>query len=99
MHPDTLNLVPTGISDRCTPLANLNITWHDTIYPGSCYGNDTIYRYWIIEDLCGNATTQLQRITRIDTIAPTFTQPNDTIINCDVSPLADSLSSFPSDIL
>ncbi|MCG6190126.1 HYR domain-containing protein, partial [Maribellus maritimus] len=71
-------------SDNCDGIVTVTQHWTDT-NPGGC--NLTIYRYYVIEDECGNADTLVQNIFVIDTIPPTLNGiPVDETINCDEYP-------------
>ena len=65
--------------DNCSPLT---LDFVDVIVPGPCDGTDTIQRTWTATDACGNSSSGLQIITRIDDTAPTFTTPADVTIDC-----------------
>ena len=51
-----------------------------------CPINRVLYRHWSLSDACGNATTQIQVITFIDTIAPLFSAPPDLSLSCETDP-------------
>ncbi len=76
----------TNAMDNCTG-NTVTITYLDNIVPGICPAIDTILRVWSIMDTCGNLAQHIQRITRIDTVPPTFTVPPDTVLNCDLDTL------------
>lgn len=75
---------PTMVADNCAPLDSLTVEiLSETVIAGSCENNFTIERQWRVADVCGNDSIQLQRITVIDTIAPTINTPaGDLVINC-----------------
>ncbi|MBK9271542.1 MAG: T9SS type A sorting domain-containing protein [Saprospiraceae bacterium] len=65
--------------DNCTSM--LEATYQDSVATGTCEGTTIIYRSWMLEDECENqADTQVQIITVLDTILPTFTIPADITI-------------------
>lgn len=82
--PATTGMV-NDAEDNCT---NVTISFSDMLVPGECPAVDTIIRTWTVEDACGNASTGIQRIARIDNDPPTFTVPSDVTIECteDTSP-------------
>lgn len=73
---------PSMLQDNCdTTLAV--VLDSDVLIPGSCENNYTIERLWVLTDDCGNTTSMVQRITVIDTIAPTLSvQASDLVLNC-----------------
>jgi hypothetical protein len=67
---------PTNLSDDCTPIENLQVSYSDVETPGSCEGSVILLRTWIVTDACGNSTEKIQTIHVNDnTLAPTFTAP------------------------
>lgn len=86
--PNNLMLtgLPTEITDNCdADIANRPALFEDQIIPGNCPSNYTIERTWTVEDTCGTVSLPAtQIISVVDTIAPSFTAPRDTILsNCD----------------
>ncbi|MFZ4401936.1 MAG: T9SS type A sorting domain-containing protein [Bacteroidales bacterium] len=91
-----VNDLPTGLAgdvnneaDNCS--TGLQATYTD-VKTINCEGSYTISRTWSLTDHCGNsATGQVQTITVLDTIAPTFTKPSDITLyksqNCEVNDL------------
>ena len=74
----------TNESDNCS--TGINATFTDAIADGDCAGKKTITRTWSLVDNCGNsAADQVQTITVLDTIRPTFTRPADITIYADAS--------------
>ena len=75
----------TNESDNCS--SELQATFVDTITDGSCNGSHIITRTWNLKDNCGNAATsgQVQIITVLDNIAPTFTAPASATIYTDAT--------------
>ena len=59
-------------SDNCSLDLIIN---EDSIIPGVCPNNYTIYRRWTAIDECGNQDTCVQLITVQDTTGPQFTVP------------------------
>mgnify|MGYP001824278810 CR=1 FL=1 len=64
------------------------MSFSDEVVVGDCPAKDTIYRTWTATDECGTETSQVQVITRIDTVGPMITVPSDTTISCSVDTLA-----------
>ena len=50
-------------------------------------------------DDCGNSTVEIQTVTVADTLDPTFTVPNDTIVYLDVNCQLDTLTSDIGDVV
>ena len=74
----------TDEADNCS--TGLNAAFYDMVVAGNCQGTKIITRTWILVDNCGNhATNQLQTITVLDNIAPTFTRPADITIYTDAN--------------
>ncbi len=93
-------------ADNCT-LVGLDATYSDDVNPGTCEGEQIITRTWFLEDDCGNTTTQVQTITAVDMIVPTFPKPADVTItteldgaNCptvaDISLMVDQMNPITS---
>ena len=59
-------------------------TYSDITMDTPCPNEIVVQRTWELADDCGNLTTDIQTITLIDTIAPTFTLPSDVTIECTV---------------
>lgn len=83
----TIPSVPNNITanDNCDPSPAIVFTEVSTKgnNPNSCAFYDyTITRTWTVTDKCGNIDTQNQMITVKDNVAPTFTLPSDTSIEC-----------------
>ena len=72
----------TDEADNCD--TTLDATYSDSVTDGSCTNESIITRTWTLSDDCGNTTTQTQRISVLDTTAPTFTVPADITVECDV---------------
>jgi uncharacterized repeat protein (TIGR01451 family) len=65
----------TDEADNCS--TGLEATYIDEIVDGACPGTHIITRTWSLVDICGNsAEDQIQTITVLDNIAPTFTCPS-----------------------
>jgi SprB repeat/Secretion system C-terminal sorting domain/Dockerin type I domain len=70
--------------DNCS--TGLNATYTDVVSDGTCEGSKIIKRTWSLVDKCGNkAADQVQTITVLDNIIPTFTRPTDKTIFTDAS--------------
>ncbi len=82
---DTATLGSIIVTDNCTAVADITVTYSDVTIPvdsrvdytlpevsrTSTHVKDTIYRTWKAEDACGNvAAEQTQTIVVVDTIAP-----------------------------
>ena len=91
---DSLPATTGDVIDATDNCSDLTISFTDAVSAGSCDGEDVIVRTWSVEDACGNISLGVQTITRIDTVAPTFTVPVDTVIACD----QDSLSATTGDV-
>ena len=78
----------TDEMDNCA--TGLEATFLDiSMEEDTCIGESRIQRIWTLVDVCGNMRTDTQMIQRIDTVAPTFTVPSDTVLDCIL--LIDSL--------
>ena len=67
--------------DDCDPAPA--VTFTETVLPGDCDGESIITRTWTATDACGNAVSDIQVISLVDTIAPTLTVPADVVISCE----------------
>ncbi len=75
----------TNEADNCSTGIEATYT-DDTVADATCEGKKVITRTWSLVDNCGNsAADQVQTITVLDTIRPTFTAPANTIIYTDAS--------------
>ena len=78
---DLSNLALTGDvtdeADVCS--ASLTTTYSDVVSTtaGSCLANNKVTRTWTVTDGCGNASSQQQVITIVDTTAPVVTYESD----------------------
>ena len=84
---DAIPAAANGVTatDNCD--ANPNITFDETIEPGTCAGSYTIVRIWTATDDCGNAATEEQRITVGDNTAPELSGvPANAEYECDAVP-------------
>jgi hypothetical protein len=69
----------TNETDNCS--AGIQATYSDATVNGACEGSKIITRTWHLVDNCGNtAADQVQTITVLDNIPPTFTRPADITI-------------------
>ncbi|WP_206082057.1 gliding motility-associated C-terminal domain-containing protein [Maribellus sediminis] len=73
----------TDEADNCS--SALQATFEDELADGNCMGEKVITRTWTLVDDCGNTATDVQVITVLDTIDPTFTAPNDITIYADAN--------------
>jgi gliding motility-associated-like protein len=71
------------LRDNCD--LNPVLSFTDEIAPNvdpNCKRTYELRRLWKSEDACGNSAVRRQIINVVDNIAPTFTPPRDTIIDC-----------------
>ncbi len=86
---DPNNLELTGnvsdAADSCTE-GMLEATYEDKPLEddAACEGSATIQRTWSLADACGNTATAVQIITVQDTTPPTFTAPDNIVVECDI---------------
>lgn len=75
---------PTDLSDNCTPIDSLDVTFTDDIISdGICGDAFTIRRAWRVSDRCGNSRVRTQEIIVRDEIKPTFTPPvAEVVVSC-----------------
>ena len=79
---------PATATDNCGMDPNEPISYVDVDNLGGCNGTGSITRAWTALDACGNTTEDVQIITVIDTIAPSFTlTPANITVQCDDSTL------------
>ena len=79
---------PATATDNCGMDPNTPISYTDVDDLSGCNGTGTITRTWTALDACGNTTEDVQIITVIDTIAPSFTlTPANITVQCDDSKL------------
>ncbi|MGB4848140.1 MAG: hypothetical protein WBP41_09500, partial [Saprospiraceae bacterium] len=79
---------PTAVHDNCT--ATPAVTHSDVVTSG-CTGSYSIARTWHVVDACLNAAfNQIQTITVLDTIRPTFVRPVNVTLYKNANCLADS---------
>ena len=72
-------------TDNCDPIPT--ITVDSTITAGSCTGTYILTREWTAEDDCGNAVTESQTLTIVDTQAPNLAGvPANVTVECDAIP-------------
>ena len=68
------------VSDNCDE--EVELTWAEVITPGNCLDAYSLVRTWTATDDCGNTLTRSQRITVVDSKAPTFEGvPNDVTVD------------------
>ena len=79
----------TGVSDACTAAPIITYVDDETNLSG-CNATGSFTRTWTVTDDCGNATIQTQTVAILDTLAPSFTIPSDTIVYLDASCLVDT---------
>ncbi len=94
---------PTA-TDNCSDAADIAIVEDRMEVPGECPGSYSIVRTFTATDDCGNAATQVQTITIVDTTPPSWDFfPEDLVSDCsDTRPLDDATAmdgcSGPADI-
>ena len=72
-------------SDACDPSPAL--TFVESVTPGACPQARLLTRTWTATDACGNATTQSQRLTVVDAVAPSLAGvPADATVECTAIP-------------
>ena len=69
-------------TDECS---SVDVTYDDSVSPGTCQQEITITRTWTATDECGNIATCDQVIDVVDTTAPVITCPADVTLTCDDS--------------
>ena len=92
---------PFGINDNCSSVINTIYT-DDLSNLIGCNSTGTLIRTWSVEDECGNIATGIQNIEIVDTLAPIFTIPNDTILYLDLNCIVDTTTTstgIPNDLL
>lgn len=85
---DLIALGLDTITDNCTTVAtDFTVTFADDTTDVACVdkAKATILRTYTVADKCGNTSTVAYTITVKDTVAPTFTAPNDTTVYKDSS--------------
>ncbi len=91
----------SNASDNCDTQVG-NAVYTDQVFSDSfCGESRVIHRTWSLSDSCGNTLFDLQVITVIDTLLPSFTTPNDVTINCgddpnDLNLVGDVIDEFDS---
>lgn len=103
---DLIALGLDTITDNCTTVAaDFTVTFADDTADVACFekAKATIQRTYTVADKCGNASTVSYKITVKDTVAPTFTRPDDITIykdstcNADITVLATGDATNVSD--
>ena len=83
---DTISVDTPGVTDGCG--GEITLVFEDSAGIDSCLGQpEIITRTWTATDACGNSSTAQVFIFRIDSIAPTFELPSDTVEFCSVDTL------------
>ncbi|HUR30490.1 MAG TPA: hypothetical protein VMZ69_03605, partial [Saprospiraceae bacterium] len=89
VHLSCQQVVPLdtpGVVDGCN--GDLMIEYAEVVSTDSCGGlPETVTRIWTATDECGNSSTAQEIFFRIDSIAPTFQLPSDTVEFCSVDTL------------
>jgi len=79
--------VGSGIqaTDNCD--TNVDVSFDETVVPGSCIDGYILIRTWTATDNCGNQVVETQEITVEDTTSPVITGiPSDASVDCDEIP-------------
>jgi gliding motility-associated-like protein len=82
-------------ADNCT--IELQATYADSMVSNECEGSKILTRTWSLVDNCGNqAPNQIQTITILDNIAPTFTTSvsSELSVSCDAIPPAATMEAI-----
>ena len=98
---DLIALGLDTITDNCTAVAtDFTVTFADDTSDVACVdkAKATILRTYTVADKCGNTSTVSYTITVKDTVAPTFTAPNDTIVYKDSTCNANLAVSVTGDV-
>ena len=81
------------VSDNCD--TNVDLTFSEIIYPGSCIDSYTIKRIWTATDNCENITVVTQNITVSDVTPPILIGvPVDIQVDCNNVPSAPAAGSI-----
>ncbi|MDD3011252.1 MAG: HYR domain-containing protein, partial [Bacteroidales bacterium] len=87
----------TDEADNCS--TNLDAVYLDDLSAlTGCSGTGTVVRIWTLTDDSGNTTSQVQRITIEDNMAPIFTAPADITIYRDATCSYDASVAFTGDV-
>ncbi|MEM8908286.1 MAG: hypothetical protein AAGD05_10615, partial [Bacteroidota bacterium] len=86
--------------DLCSGAGVLTIVYTDDLSNiTGCSSTGTILRTWMVTDDCGNATAQTQTISVLDTLAPAFLVPADTVLYLDVFCQVDTTIASTGDVM
>ena len=86
--PEPFEVIPAWhTSDNCTESEDVIVTFREDTTHQTCANSYTLKRYWTAMDQDENSCDYVQKITVIDTIAPSFTVPVNDSVSC--SELAD----------
>ncbi|HLF52674.1 gliding motility-associated C-terminal domain-containing protein, partial [Flavobacterium sp.] len=87
-----------GEADICS--TGIQAAYADTILPGACQGSYIITRNWSLIDSCGNeALNQVQTITVLDNLAPTFTIPANMTVFTDAACAYNTSVTITGDVI
>ncbi|HRY98607.1 MAG TPA: T9SS type A sorting domain-containing protein, partial [Bacteroidales bacterium] len=87
----------TDEADNCS--SGLDATYVDDVSGLSgCNSTGTFTRTWTLEDDCGNTAVEVQTITVLDTLDPTFTVPADVTIYRDATCNIDTTTTDIGDV-
>ena len=93
---DTSVLGSASVSDNCSMDINFMLVFSDSIVPGSCPAEMTIFRKWKATDPSGNMDSCTQVIMVQDTTAVSVIWPPDLCVeDCPPDSLPSTLGSFP----
>ena len=81
-------------TDNCADVVDISVA-ADTVISDDCSQTYTVTRTFTAVDECNNATSAVQVIEIVDTLAPTFIEslPEDTLVDCHAVPAADVLTA------
>ena len=84
MDPSDINITGniSGLSDNCTPIEDIIVSFTNDTIPGACPNNYLISRTWRAQDACGNIRSKIQSISVYDIEAPTYIAPEDITVDC-----------------
>jgi gliding motility-associated-like protein len=98
MIPAPPSLSATDNCDANPPMPTFSETTTQTSDSTCTDYSYQIIRSWVVSDGCGNTDSVAQVITVIDTIAPTFSPPADTALDCTLGDIDPSITGEPFDL-
>jgi gliding motility-associated-like protein len=82
----TLTGQVVALADNCSSGVLNNLYQDSIVVSDVCAHNVIIYRFWSVEDACGNDSTLVQIINMQDNTPPVFTAPQDISLQCGEDP-------------